>query len=235
MAPLPPGVRLLGWAGLVLLLLALGGAFVIAPTEAVQGIHQRIFYIHVPLAWTAFLAVGVVLVASVGYLVRRAILWDVVAHSSADLGVVLTTLTLVTGAIWGRPIWGTWWSWDPKLTTTLILWFILVGYLMLRSYVPERERAARFCAALGILGAIDLPIIYFSTEWWRALHPPAVVVTSAGPAMPISMLWVFLLSFTAMNLLFSFLLLHRVRIERLTIAVLERLAMREAEAGDASR
>lgn len=218
-----------GWVSLVLLGLTIYGAFFYAPTEAVQGIHQRIFYIHVPIAWIAFLAFFVVFVGSAVYLRRRSLTWDRIAWASAEVGVVFTTLVLITGALWGRPIWGTWWTWDPKLTTTLVLWFIYVGYLMLRSYVAEPERAARYCAVVGLVGFVDVPIVYFSTTWWRALHPTAMIVTDDGPALPASMLWVFFLSLIAFNTLYVYLVAHRVRAERLKEALLDRLERMSAD------
>src|SRR2546428_3582581 len=154
-----------------------------APTDRVQGIVQRIFYFHVPMAWIAYLAFFVVLVGSVGYLVRREPVWDRIARSSAEIGVLFTSLVLITGSLWAKPIWNTWWTWDARLTSTLVLWFIYVGYLMLRSYTPDPERAARFGAVLGIIGFADVPIIHFSVQWWRTLHPEPVVL-QAEPQLP---------------------------------------------------
>src|SRR3712207_6747329 len=138
---------------------ALYASLVYAPTERVQGDVQRIFYVHLPVAWNAYLAFFVVFVASIVYLGRRGPWWDWLARASAEVGLLFTTLVLITGSLWARPIWGTWWSWDARLTTTLMLWFIYVGYLMLRSYVADEQRAARFSAILGIIGFLDVPII----------------------------------------------------------------------------
>ena len=225
-ATIPPRSRVvtaLGWLSLILLVLTVYGAFFAAPVEVVQGIHQRIFYIHVPIAWIAFLAFFVVFVASAAYLRTRRRSWDRLARASAEVGVVFTTLVLITGALWGRPIWGTWWTWDPKLTTTLVLWFIYVGYLMLRTYVAEPERAARSCAVVGLVGFVDVPIVYFSTTWWRALHPGPMIVRSDGPALPPGMLWVFFLSLIAFNALYVYLVAQRVRVEQLKEMLLDRL------------
>src|SRR3712207_12457 len=175
-------------ATLVAMTAALYAALIYAPTERLQGDVQRIFYFHLPLAWNAYLAFFVVFVASVAYLWRRDPRADALARASAEVGLVFMTLVLVTGSLWARPIWGTWWSWDARLTTSLVLWFIYVGYLMLRSSVADEEQAARYAAVLGIIGFVDVPIIHQSVVWWRTLHPESVVLQSGGPAMPPSML-----------------------------------------------
>src|SRR5947209_16428239 len=171
--------RLLGYATLVLMAASLYGTLVVARADRVQGDAARIVYFHVPMAWVAFLAFVVVAVASVAYLRTGASGWDRLGHASAEVGVIFTTLVLVTGSIWGYPIWGTWWSWDPKLTTTLILWFLYLGYLMLRSYV-EPPRGARYAAILGIIGFVDVPIVYQASVWWRTLHPSPVLGPEAS-------------------------------------------------------
>src|SRR5688572_17263745 len=216
-------------ASLLLLPLSLAAIFFYAPTERVQGDVQRIFYLHLPLAWLAYLAFFIVFVSSVLYLWKGDQRWDLLARSAAELGVVFTTLVLITGSIWARPIWGTWWSWDARLTTTLVLWFIYVGYLILRSYVAEEQRAARYAAVLGILGFIDVPIIHQSVVWWRTLHPEPVVAAPGGPNMPLSMLQTLVLSLIAMTLLFAWILQRRYEIEALRQEVTE-LRQRQEEA-----
>jgi len=206
---------LAGAAGAVTMTLALYGIFVPAPTERTQGVVQRVFYIHVPLAWTAYLAFGVVFVGSLLYLLRRRRRWDVLARSSAEVGVVLTTLVIVSGSLWGKAVWGTWWTWDARLTSTLVLWFIYVAYLMLRAYVGDPDRAARYSAVLGIVGFLDIPIIHMSVIWWRTLHPEPVVLRSEGPALPPEMLWVLLMSLVAMTCLYLSLLGLKLGIETL--------------------
>src|SRR5438067_808016 len=186
--------------------------FLYAPTERTQGDVQRIFYLHLPLAWIAYLAYFIVFVCSALYLWRASPRWDLLAAAAAEVGVIFTTLVLITGSIWARPIW---WSWDARLTTTLVLWFIYLGYLMLRSYVAEERRAARYAAVLGVVGFLDVPIIHQSVTWWRTLHPEPVVLTSGGPAMPAKMLQTFGLSMLAFTLLFCWLLLERYRLGRL--------------------
>lgn len=212
-------VSLLGVASTVLLLLSMAAIFLYAPTERVQGPVQRVFYLHLPLAWVAYLAFAIVACCSVAYLIRRNRRWDLLARSAAEIGVVFTTLVLITGSLWARPIWGTWWSWDARLTTTLVLWFIYIGYLMLRAYVVDEERAARYAAVLGIVGFLDVPIVHQSVTWWRTLHPEPVVLAPGGPAMPASMLTTLLLSLLAFTLLFFWLLQQRYRLETLRATV----------------
>ena len=185
-----------------------------APSDRVQGVVQRIFYFHVPMAWVAYLAFFVVLVGSIGYLATRQPRWDALARSSAEIGVLFTTLVLVTGSLWGKPIWNTWWTWDARLTSTLILWFVYVAYLMLRAYTPELERAARLGAVVGIVGFVDIPIVHFSVEWWRTLHPEPVVAR-ANPQAPPEMIATLLVSLLAMTLVYAAFLLYRARLEEL--------------------
>ncbi|MFN8521922.1 MAG: cytochrome c biogenesis protein CcsA [Chloroflexota bacterium] len=199
--------------------LALVGALAIAPTERIQGPAQRIVYFHAPVAWCAYLAFAVVFVASILVLVRRSHVADRLATASAEVGVVFTTLTLITGAIWGRPIWGTWWTWDARLTTTLFLWFIYVGYLSIKSSIVDPGRAARFSAAIGIIGFIDVPIIHQSVVWWRTLHPQSITFASGGPAMPPIMLAVLAFSFAAFTLLYASLTVARYRLDAVTSEV----------------
>lgn len=167
----------------VLTLLAVGAAifmvFVYVPTDRIQGIVQRIFYFHVPLAMMSFVAFGLVAISSILFLWRGSRFWDRLAHSCAEVGMVFCSLVLVTGPIWARPIWGTWWTWDARLTTTLILWLIYAAYLMLRAVSATGDQEARYAAVLGIVGAVDIPIINRSVYWWRTIHP-AVLVTREG-------------------------------------------------------
>ena len=144
--------------------------FMFAPTERESGHVQRIMYIHVPMAWLAFLAFFIVFFGSVMYLWKRREKWDDLASSAAELGIIFTTLVLITGPIWAKPTWGVWWTWDARLTSTLVLWLIYVGYLMLRAYSANRSQGARFSAVLGIVGFIDVPIVYFAVDWWRTQH-----------------------------------------------------------------
>ena len=209
---------------------ALYAALLYAPTERLQGDVQRIFYFHVPLAWTSYLAFFVVFVTSAAYLVKRAPVMDAIARSSAEVGLLFTTMMLITGSLWARPIWGTWWSWDARLTTTLLLWFIYVGYLMLRSSVDDEEKGARYAAVIGVVGAVDIPIIHQSVVWWRSLHPESVVLASGGPAMPTSMLSALLVSLIAFTVLYVVLVVVRTRLElaRSDLRLLRRQALERA-------
>ena len=146
-------------------------ALVWAPTEITLGDSQRIFYLHIPLAWLGMLSVIILAIFSITYLITRDIKWDNLAYSTAELGFVLITLVLVTGMIWSKAEWTVWWTWDPKLTTTVILWFIYLSYVMLRKYGPSDLRGASYGAVLGIIGAIDVPMIYMAANWWSSAHP----------------------------------------------------------------
>ncbi len=199
-------------APLTLLNIAVGlyMALFYAPTEKTMGDAQRIFYFHVPSAWVGFLAFFVVFIGSVLFLIRRDPKWDALARSSAEIGVVFTTLVLLTGPLWAKAAWGTFWVWDARLTTTLVLWLIYVGYLMLRSAVDDTRRA-RMAAVLGIIGFMDVPIIYLSVTWWRTMHPTLLIGSEGGLEPPmVATLMVCLLSFT---LLYAWLILARVRLE----------------------
>jgi heme exporter protein C len=204
----------LGIVALLAMLVGLYLAFFYVPADGLQGDVQRIMYIHVPTAWVAFLAFFVVFVASVVYLWKRWPEADRLAYASAELGVLFTAVTLIDGSIWGKPTWGTWWTWDARLTTTAILLVIYVGYLMLRSFVEEPERRARLAALVGIVGFIDVPIIYLSVLWFRTLHQPPSI-QSGSVTMPESMLFTLLFNFGAYTLLYVFFLIKRVRIESL--------------------
>jgi heme exporter protein C len=212
------GRRLANGLGLLALLAVLVGlylAFSYAPADALQGDVQRIMYMHVPTAWVAFLAFFVVFVSSLVYLWGRAPEADRLACASAEIGTLFTGLTLVAGSIWGKPTWGTWWTWDARLTTTAILFVIYVGYLMLRSFVEDPDRRARLAALVGIVGFIDVPITYLSVLWFRTLHQPPSI-QRGGASMPDSMLFTLLVNVGAYTLVYLFFLVKRVRIESLT-------------------
>src|SRR5215470_16081231 len=186
--------------------------FIWAPHEKMQGIVQKIFYFHVSSAITMFCAFFIVFVASIMYLWKRSDWWDAVALSAAEIGVVFCTLVLITGPIWGRPIWGTWWSWDPTLTLTLVLWLIYVAYLMLRIDTHDPKRA-RFAAILGIIGFVDVLLIRWSVEKWRTLHPKPVLIQEGGTTgLTSAMLWIFVVCLGAFLLLFFYLLQERTSI-----------------------
>jgi heme exporter protein C len=216
----------LGIFALLAVLVGLYLAFFYAPPDALQGDVQRVMYIHVPTAWVAFFAFFVVFLASIVYLWKRLPEADRLAYASAEIGVLFTALTLIDGSIWGKPTWGTWWTWDARLTTTAILFVIYVGYLMLRSFIDEPERRARLSALVGIVGFIDVPIIYMSVLWFRTLHQPPSIQRS-GVSMPDAMLFTLLFNFGAYTLVYLFFLVKRVRIESLQ-AILDTLSVEKA-------
>ena len=159
-----------GIFALLFFLVAQGLAVINSPADRDMGHLQKIMYVHVPSAWLAFVAFGVVLVASILYIWKRDIKFDLFAASAAEIGTLFTALTIAQGSIWGRPTWGVWWTWDPRLTTTAILLLIFIGYVALRSFTEDEDRRARWSAAVGILGAINVPIVYYSVKWWRTIH-----------------------------------------------------------------
>jgi heme exporter protein C len=207
-------VRALGWLSAAALALGLVMALGVAPREATQGNVQRIMYVHPPLAWVAYLAFGVVAVASIVYLVRRRPAADRIAHASAEVGVIFTGLAIATGSIWGKPTWGTWWTWDARLTSVAILFVMYVGYLLLRGTVEDRERAARYCAVLGIVAALDMPLVHFSVTWWRTLHQPPTLMKPGGFSGSAAILWPLLVNLAAFTVLYAYLVAKRVRLLR---------------------
>ena len=186
-------------------------AIFFTPTEAIQGPAQKIFYIHAPAAWVAFLAFGLVGLASVLYLWLREARLDRIAEASAEVGLIFTTVVLITGPLWGKPIWGTYWTWDARLTLTLFLWFIFVAYTVLRGAIEDREMRARYCAVLGILGALLIPFIHLSVYLFRTLHPKPILMKPDAPSLPSEMLVTVLLAFAAFTLLYVALLRARYR------------------------
>lgn len=193
-----------------------------APPDAYMGQVQRIMYVHVPSAWVAFLSFFVVFICSILFLWRGNQIFDQVAYASAEVGVVFTGLAILAGSIWGKPTWGVWWTWDARLTTTAILLLIYVGYLMLRSFVEDRSRGARFAAVLGIIGFLDIPIIHKSVEWWRTLHQTSSVMRPEGSAVAPPMLFALLVSVGAFTILYLYLLSQRLHLEHLDAEILER-------------
>jgi heme exporter protein C len=207
-------VRTLGWLSAAALALGLVMAFGVAPREVSQGNVQRIMYVHPPLAWVAYLAFGVVALASIVYLVRRGPAADRLAHASAEVGVVFTGLAIATGSIWGKPTWGTWWTWDARLTSVAILFVMYLGYLLLRGTIEDRERAARYCAVLGIVAALDMPLVHFSVSWWRTLHQPPSLMKPGGFSGSAAILWPLLVNLAAFTVLYAYLVAKRVRLLR---------------------
>jgi len=186
-------------------------AMFFTPLEAIQGPAQKILYIHAPAAWVAFLAFGLVALTSALYLWLREDRLDRIAEASAEVGVVFTTVVLITGPLWGKPVWGTYWTWDARLTLTLFLWFIYVAYMVLRGAVEDRSMRARYSAVLGILGALLIPFIHLSVYLFRTLHPQPILMKPGAPSLPSEMLVTLLLSFASFTLLYVALLRVRYR------------------------
>jgi heme exporter protein C len=188
--------------------------FYYAPTEKYMGDVQRLMYFHVPSAIAAFIAFGVVFAASLLYLIKRKKCWDQLAVSSAELGLLFTTLVLVTGSLWARPVWNAWWVWDdPRLITSLVLWFMYLAYMMIRSSVQGEQRRRVYAAVFGIIAFIDVPIVYFSVKWWRTIHPK--VMDEQGVHMPPEMAFTLFFSMAVFFLLYLMLLWFRFDLEKL--------------------
>jgi len=203
----------------LLMLVATYMIFVWVPTEQNLGVSQRIFYIHVPLAWVGMVSIVFVGVASVVHLSTKDDKWDAIAYSAAEIGVVFATLILITGALWAKPVWGVWWTWDPKLTTTLILWFIYVSYLMVRAYADEGSQARRFASVVALIGTVDAPLIYLASVWWRTAHPDLNIGPLAEQSLDPRMMVTFLVSLLAFTVFYLCLLLERYMIRRLEDSV----------------
>ncbi len=197
-------------AAVALMLVAAGFIFLFAPTDALQGPVQRIFYLHVSSAIAAYGCFAVVLIGGIVYLWKENIAADRLARAAALVGVVFTTVTLVMGMLWAKPIWGAFWTWDARLTSTLVLWIIYAGYLMVRRLAEPGRQAARFAAVVGIFGFIDVPVVHFSVTWWATQHPGPVVINNA---LPPQMLVAFLITMACTVFLAAVLIAIRYRIE----------------------
>jgi len=185
-----------------------------------QRYAQRIIYFHVPHAWVGFLAFLVTLVGSVLYLWKGERRWDILAFSSVEVGVAFVTAAIITGSIWAKPAWNTWWTWDPRLTTSTITWLIYVSYLMLRSALDDPARRARFAAVYGVVGFVSVPITFFAIRWWRTIHP--VLFDASNMGLSSNMRFPFFFALAAFTLLYCVILIQRVRVEGLADEV-ERL------------
>ena len=201
-------LTMFGWVAIFLIAVGSVLGLAVLPADALQGEVQRLLYVHVPVAWVMMLAFFVVFLMSILYLVQRRLKWDLLAVSAAELGVLAAVLTLILGTLWGRPTWGIWWAWDPRVTTTALLVPIYTGYLVVRSMAEDPDRRARWAAVIGLIAFVQVPIVYLSVFWWRSLHQP--------PSSPQSM-WsayglVMLLGFVAYTLAFAYLWLRRYRL-----------------------
>ncbi|MGH7334116.1 MAG: cytochrome c biogenesis protein CcsA [Candidatus Rokuibacteriota bacterium] len=215
-------IRALGWLTTVALLAGLIWGLGLAPREVTQGNVQRIMYLHVPSAIVGeYVGFGVLFLASIAYLLTRSESADRLARASAEVAVVLLAITIVSGSIWGKPTWGTWWTWDARLTTVTILFVMGLGYLLLRGTIEDDERAARFAAVLGILAPLNVPLVHFSVYWWRTLHQPPSLL-KPGPSMISgdAIKYALYVNVVGFLLLYAYLVATRVRLLRREVEVL---------------
>lgn len=209
------GERVLGVVAIVSVAVSATLSLVVAPPDAVQGEVQRIMYVHVPAAWLAYLSFFVVFIASIAYLRTKRTRWDRVAAASAEIGVLFTGLAIVLGMLWGKPVWGTWWTWDPRLTTTAVLLLIFVAYLAIRRITDNPGRRARWAAVVGIVGFVDVPIVHLSVVWWRSLHQGPTVLRLGGPEIEGAMLLALLVGVATFTIVYAYLMTLRLRVGRL--------------------
>lgn len=210
-------MRSLNWLlfpAIVLIFASLYCIFLFAPTEASMGEVQRIFYFHVPSAWTGFLGIFLVFLCSILFLIKNDRVWDIRASAAAEVGAIFTTMVLISGPLWAKPVWGIYWTWDARLTSFFVLWLIYLGYLLLRRLLESPLQRARLSAVFGIIGAIDVPIVYMSNRWWRTQHPQPVMGGGESSGLDPGMLFTFLLSMTAFTFLFFLLWRLRCRIDQ---------------------
>jgi heme exporter protein C len=222
------GSWVLGVAAALLIALAGYAALFVAPEERTMRAIQRIFYFHVGCAWTALSAFLTVFVSNIVYLARRNMKWDWLGVASAEVGVAFCSAVLVTGPIWARPVWGIWWTWDARLTSTFVLWLMYVTFLLLRALLPDAERRARICAVFGVFAFLDVPLVYFSIWLWRTQHPQPVI--GGGGSLDPTMRWVLFLCWGALLSLMILLVRLRYRLEQLRHEAQEILLRVEASA-----
>ncbi|HYW67121.1 MAG TPA: cytochrome c biogenesis protein [Candidatus Dormibacteraeota bacterium] len=218
----------LGAAAILLVIAAAYASFYVAPEERTMGVLQRIFYFHVSSAWAGMDAFFLCFIANLLYVWKRDQKYDWLGVSAAEVGLVLTTVVLITGPIWAKPAWGIYWTWDARLTSTFVLWLLYVSYLLLRTLIEEAERRALLSALFGIFAFIDVPLVFFSIRWWRTQHPAPVIMGSPGSGLDPTMNKVFLFSVFAMHVFAAFLIVERYVLEKLRSEV--DLLRREVEA-----
>jgi heme exporter protein C len=222
------GIVLIGLSS-VAVFVALGMVFFYAPREATMGEVQRIFYFHVASAWVGFFAFFVVFLAGIGYLARGERRWDILALSSVEIGLTFIAMTVITGALWAKPAWGTYWTWEPRLTISAVQLLIYVAYGMLRAAIDSPERKARFAAVYGIVAFVTVPLSWFAIRWWRTIHPD-ILTSGEGMSTTSRMTQTLMVSLAAFTLLYVTLLRQRIRLERAADA-LARLRLRADKIG----
>lgn len=225
----PKALKVLDIVSIVMLLVATGMVLFYAPMEKVMGWVQKVFYFHVATAWVGMVSFGLAAVVGVIYLVKKDDRWDLISLASVEIGLVFTMICLITGSIWARPIWNTWWTWDPRLTTVTIMELVYFAYLMLRNGIDEPERRARFGAVYAIIGFVSVPLTFFSIRLFRTIHP--VVIGSSDPAasgsfdMTSLMLQTFFFALITFTVIYIDLLWNRIRLGKLAQQV-EQLKLR---------
>jgi heme exporter protein C len=202
----------LGWLASIGLAVGLVVGFGVAPREATQGNVQRIMYLHVPAVWVAYVAFTVGLGASIVFLARRRPGADRLAHAACEVGTVFLGVNIATGAIWGKPTWGTWWTWDARLTSVAVVFVMFLAYLLLRGAIEDRERGARYAAVLAIVAALNIPLVHFSVYWWRTLHQPPSLLKAGSSTMPAVIVAALLVNFVALGLLGAYFVARRTRL-----------------------
>jgi heme exporter protein C len=207
------------WACGVLLVVGLVWGLFVSPPDYQQGETVRIMYVHVPAAWMALFVYTAIAVASAVALIWKHPLADLVARASAPIGAGFTLIALVTGSLWGRPMWGTWWEWDARLTSVLVLFFLYLGHIALSNAFDEPSRGHKAAAVLALVGAVNLPIIKFSVDWWNTLHQPASVLRMGGPTIDSSMLWPLFIMALAFTLYYVSVLAVKVHAEVLAARI----------------
>ena len=219
---------ILGAAAMLLVVAAAYAAFYVAPEERTMGPIQRIFYFHVGSAWAGLLAFFVCFIGNLMYVWKREPKYDWLGVAGAEVGLVFTTVVLITGPIWAHPVWGIWWTWDARLTSTFVLWLLYVSYLLLRTLVEEPGRRALLSALFGIFAFIDVPLVFGAIRWWRTQHPSPVIMGGPGSGLDPTMRKVLFFSGLAMCVLMAFLIAERYMLEKMRSEV--DILRREAEA-----
>jgi heme exporter protein C len=219
---------LLAAVAILLVIASAYASFFIAPTERTMGLIQRIFYFHVGSAWAGMDAFFVCFIANLLYVWKRAPKYDWLSVSAAEVGLVLTTVVLITGPIWAHPVWGIWWTWDARLTSTFVLWLLYVSYLLLRTLIEEPDRRALLSSLFGIFAFLDVPLVFGAIRWWRTQHPSPVIMGGPGSGLEHTMKEVLFFSVAAMHVLAAFLIVERYILEKMKNEV--DILQREAEA-----
>jgi heme exporter protein C len=219
---------ILGAVAVLLVIAAAYASFYIAPEERTMGLIQRIFYFHVGSAWAGLDAFVICFLANLLYVWKRSQNYDWLGVSAAEVGLVLTTVVLITGPIWAKPAWGIYWTWDARLTSTFVLWLLYISYLLLRSLIEEPDRRALLSSLFGIFAFLDVPLVFGAIRWWRTQHPAPVIMGGPGSGLDPTMNKVFFFSVLAMHVFMIFLIVERYSLEKMKSEV--EILQREAEA-----